>query len=438
MARAQLADVDQRPFAVEQLEHPEPARPVCGLGGPERLLGLWNQHVVEQADLPVQGFDAHDRIVNLQLHGVARRLPPPDARAQLRVRLPDLRAVLRAPERHGNPQRDGERVPAVVRKRRQVGRTGPAPDVDDPHARGEARPGAPAGQLDGPFAALDERAGRPQLVAVPFAEAVQPLAVEREGGPRQARHGRHRIVRRPVAQGVEAGREHGAPAVEPEPAVDDPGDLRLQPDHRLQQALAGGVAGPGQRLVVRQQRLLFAGEAERRVDVSEVVVDLLDLRGDVPPGRLMQVAQRLRLQPRDPAPQGERAEPGERLGQRHAVDLRADPGLHAAQRLREADDRVGQGGDPRRPAQGGFVARTGLEDGGIAFHRRGHVGAQIRRRGVEVERVLRRRRPGGAAGLSSGLGGVRVEHVLRRRRLGGGERRDQDRRGRAGGESPGG
>ena len=134
--------------------------------------------------------------------------------------------------------------------------------------------------------------------------------------------------------------------------------------------------------------------------------------GDVPPGCLVAVVQRRRLQHGDPAPQLQRAEPGKVLGQRDTVELRADPRLHAAQRLGEADDRIGQRGDLGHALPGGFVARVGLEDRRIALHRRGHVGPQIRRGGVEVERILRRHR------------------------LGGGERRDQARRRQTGAGSP--
>ena len=250
-------------------------------------------------------------------------------------------------------------------------------------------------------------------MAVPLAQALQLLAVDVHGGPHEGRHGRYGLLRRAVAQRVEPCRERRPLPFEQVPPLDDPGDLRLQPDHRLLQALPRGVAGPGQRLVVFEQRLLLPGEAERGVHVAEVVVGLLDLGDDVSPGRLVEVAERRRFEQRDAPPQLQGAEPRKALGQRDAVELRADPGLHAAQRLGEADDRVGQRGDLRHPLPGGFVMRLRLEDRRIAFDRGVHVGPQLRRDGVEVERILRRRR------------------------LRGGERRDQARGGQTGRETGG-
>ena len=282
-------------------------------------------------------------------------------------------------------------------------------------------------------------------MAVEVAEAVELVAVDRDGRPRQRRHRRHRFLRGPVEQGVETRREGRAPPLEQVPAVDDPGDLRLQPDHRLLQPLTGGVAGAGQGLVVLEQRLLLARETEVGVDVSEVVVDLLDAGDHVAPGRVVEVAQRRRLEQRDPAPQRQGAEPGEGLGQGDAVELGADPGLHAAQGLGEAHDRVGQRRDLGRPLPGRLIACERLQDRGIALDRRRHVGAQVGRGGVEVERVLvRRRLDRGRRRLDRRrrcrpLG--RVQHrpdrwqyrlnCRRRRRLGRGQRRDQARGGQS-------
>ena len=81
---AQRTVVYQRPLAVEQLQDAElPRRRTRSLRGPERLLGLWNQHGVEEIDLPVEGLDADDRRLHLHPHGVLRRRPSLRVRAQL-------------------------------------------------------------------------------------------------------------------------------------------------------------------------------------------------------------------------------------------------------------------------------------------------------------------------------------------------------------------
>ena len=245
------------------------------------------------------------------------------------------------------------------------------------------------------LAAADQRRGGPQLLAVPIAEADQLLSLQLDGGARQRRHARQRLVGGPPAQRVQARLEHGALLLQPVPPVDDPGDLRLQPDHRLLQALTRGVAGAGERFVVLQQGALFAGEAQRGVRVAELEVRLLHLRDDVPLVRLVHVVQRRCLLQRHLAPQVERAEPGKGLAHGEAVELRTDPRLHAPQRLRERQDGVGQRRDLRNPLAGGAVACPGFQDGRVELERARHVGPQLRRGGMEVRR---RRRLGGLGG----------------------------------------
>ena len=71
------------------------------------------------------------RLLNLHLHGVARRRPVLGVRAELAVRLLDARPVLRAPEGQRHPQRDRDRVPAGVGQRGETGPIVPAADVGD-------------------------------------------------------------------------------------------------------------------------------------------------------------------------------------------------------------------------------------------------------------------------------------------------------------------
>ena len=246
-----------------------------------------------------------------------------------------------------------------------------------------------------PSPPFDERARGQQLLPVALAQVVETLAVEVDVGARQRRHAGYRLRDGAVSQVIEPRRRRAALPVQLVLPIEHARKLRLQAEHRLLQSLAGGVAGPCDRLVVIEQRPLLAREAERGVDVPQVVERLLDLGDDVPAGGFVEVVQGRRLEQRHPATECQRAEPGEGLAQRHAVELRSDPGLDAAQRLGEAHHRIGQRGDLRDPLPGGPIARPGLEHAWVVLERRGHVLTQGRLAGVEVGSVFRLRRLSG-------------------------------------------
>ena len=293
------------------------------------------------------------------------------------------------PERQRHAERDGDRVPAVVGQR-QEGRVVARPTLVTPTLA--VKPGRASF-----FASSTARSppsmsalARPQLVAMPVAEAVELVAVHGNGGPHQRRHRRHRRLRGPVEQGVESRRESRALPPEQVPAVDDAGYLRLQPDHGLLQPLAGGVAGAGQGLVVLEQRLLLAGEAERGVDVRQVVVALLDLGDDVPAGLPWYRCRRAVASSSATRSRSSRV-PNQGNDWVRVTLLSWGPTRVSTLRRAWVKLTTGSGsaatwGDRSRAAS--YRARDS-RNRRIALDRRRHVGAQIRRDGVEVERVIR-------------------------------------------------
>ena len=328
----------------------------------ERFLTLRNEHGVEQDELFLDGLDPDQGLLDRVLHGVPGFFEAPSMRREPVPGFFDAGAVALLPHRQRHSQRQAQGVLALIRRERPEDvRRVAAGDVHQREARGEAGPEVHSGQLDRVLTRLDQRRRRQHLLPVPLSQAHQMCPVQGHRRRLEGGNGRDGGLRGPGAERVEVHGERPALAGELPLPVADPGEFGLQPDDRLLETLAGGIARPRQGFVVPEERVLFVQQPERGVEVGDVVEDPFDPGDGFTLLGLVDAALRVGFGERHPAAEIAGAEPGQGLGHGDAAGLGAHAGFHAPDRLAHAQGRVRECGDLRDALPGGPVARPGRE-----------------------------------------------------------------------------
>ena len=369
-------------LGVEQVEGAEIAGAVRGLGRAQRLLGLHRQHAVEEGVLLGGQRDALDQLAHHAADAGVDAAQRVLGRALPRGGLFDAGVETPMPHRQVDAGGETDHVVAVaLRRRGAAGGVLAVADQGVGEAEGDVRVVRLLGQLDAAAGGGEAGAGGRHLGS----RRPRPLHQVRVGEIRQHRggfgqgHRRQRRLRSAVAQRVEARQQRGAADVDVEQAVVVLGDLGLQLHHRLLETDAGGVARPGQLLVLLQGRVVGAHLLLLGGEEGELVVEPPRL-GDQRHGL------RLRFGPRRGGgvergllAQRQLAEPGEALGDAGGELLRTDPGLGADQERGERRHRVGQRAHLGRAQLGGDGLTPGAGEVGVA-------GEDVRRQVAEGRR----------------------------------------------------
>ena len=246
VAGAHPQHVELDAFAVEQVQHSHLTGFVGRLGGVERLLTLRNEHGVEQGELFPDGFDPDQGLLHGVLHGVLGFFEPPPIRGDPVPGLLDAGAVAVLPDRQRYPHRQTQRVLAVIPggTRPEDVRGVAAEDVHQGQTRGETGLEVQSRQLDRLFARGDERRRREQLLPVLLSQPEKASPVELHVGQFGRRDFGDGRFRGPAAERVEADGQRPALTFEVPLPIAHPGQLGLEPNDGLLEALAGGVARP--------------------------------------------------------------------------------------------------------------------------------------------------------------------------------------------------
>ena len=167
-------------------------------------------------------------------------------------------------------------------------------------------------------------------------------------------------------------------------AVADPRQLRLQPDDRVLETLAGRIARTRQRFVVVEQQLLLVREPKNGVQVRDVIESPFDAGDDLALLGLVEAVLGVRLRDRDPAAEIASAEPGKRLGQGDPARLGPDARFHATERLADVERRVRQRSYLGNALPCGLVPGLGSQQGGVVLDGAVQAASEVRFRGVRI------------------------------------------------------
>ena len=118
-----------------------------------------------------------------------------------------------------------------------------------------------------------------------------------------------------------------------------------------------------------QELLLFGCDAERLIDIAEVVVGQFDLADQLGPVLLVERITDAGLLGSNPAAVRQLAEPGELLAERNDCGLRTDPSLRGPGVLRDSQAWIRQGGDLGDAQPRGLSVQQGLAELRIALKR---------------------------------------------------------------------